>query len=432
MTKNVYFFCNSYCYHNINVFVFQIMSRTRVREDRSRSPVSNHANSESSSDFPCQIGCGAHFSGAWERTRHERFRCPKLDETVPGTRLPPHEDLGLHETDCRICPQTASRKDNAKQHEIRVHKVKYSNNGIPYLPRSSTLTVRNPSLLPTSHPPSQAPVILEPPEGLIIEDVNFTEVLVNFTDVIARTGALCSNDPNESSSNSSSTSVPQSMPIALSTSVPFCLTTFQSRRGQVRHECNFDLNDENGNLPIILQPPKNFEETLEFLEMNLCVSDIIALCRLQNWALKGYWPLVFPGRGHSVPLLSEYTAGSKSDNILSQLIKDNQVVYLPKKIIIEDNSRNLTALLRESMLEPRSYSFTTGPYDFVVTGRTQSDQNPVTSHNMLTVQPIDATLAQDFIDTGDQRENDDNDSQHSSHSSETQTASPQSGYANHM
>ena len=79
-----------------------------------------------------------------------------------------------------------------------------------------------------------------------------------------------------------------------------------------------------------------------------------------------------------------------------------------------------------------SYSFTTGPYDFVVTGRTQSDQNPVTSHNMLTVQPIDATLAQDFIDTGDQRENDDNDSQHSSHSSATQTASPQSGYANHM
>ena len=172
----------------------------------------------------------------------------------------------------------------------------------------------------------------------------------------------------------------------------------------MRHECNFDLNEENGNLPIILKPPKNLEETLQFLEMNLCVSDIIELCRLQNWALKGYWPLVFPGRGHNVPLLSEYTASSKSDNILRQLIKDNQLVYLPKKIIIEDNSRNLTALLRESTLEPRSYSFTNGPYEFSVRGRTQGYQNPVTSQNLLTVQPINATLAQDCADTGDHRE----------------------------
>ena len=201
------------------------MYRARLREDKSRSPVSNHANSESLLDFPCQIGCGAHFSGAWERTRHERFRCPKLDENVPGTRLPPHEDLGLQETDCRICPHTASRKDSAKRHEITTHKVKYSNKGIPYLPWSSTLSVRNLSLQPTSHPPSLAPVILEPPEGLIIEDVNFTEVLVNFTDVIARTGSLCSNVPNESISISSSTSVPQSMPIALTTSVPTSTST---------------------------------------------------------------------------------------------------------------------------------------------------------------------------------------------------------------
>ena len=200
----------------------------------------------------------------------------------------------------------------------------------------------------------------------------------------------------------------------------------------MRHKCNFDLNEEDGHLPIILTPPKNLEETLQFLEMNLCVSDIIALCRLQSWALKGYWPLVFPGRGHSVPLLHEYTASSKSNDILRELIKDNQVVHLPKKIVIKDNSRNLTALLRESTLEPRSHSFTSGPYEFVVTGRNQGDQNLVTSQNTVTVHPMDATLAQDCADTPDHRENDDIVSRHSSHSSATQTASPQSSYASQM
>lgn len=146
-----------------------------------------------------------------------------------------------------------------------------------------------------------------------------------------------------------------------------------------------EQQNEDGNLPIILRPPKNLEETIKFLEENLCVSDIIKLCRLQNWALKGYWPLVFPSRGHTVPLLSQYTACSKSGDHLRQLIKDNQDVSLPKKIIIEDNDRFLKAYLRESTLEPRGFTFTSGSSDYVVTGRAQASNvglsNADTSQN---------------------------------------------------
>ena len=146
----------------------------------------------------------------------------------------------------------------------------------------------------------------------------------------------------------------------------YCLTTFHSYRGQTRHSCNFVLDqNDDGNLLIVLKPPQNLEETIQFLEKNLCVTDIIQLCRLQNWALKGYWPLVFPGRGHSVPLLSQYTAGSRSEDHLRQLIKDNQRVTLPKKLIIEDDSRCVKALLKESILEPRGHHFTSSTNDLI-------------------------------------------------------------------
>ena len=154
-----------------------------------------------------------------------------------------------------------------------------------------------------------------------------------------------------------------------------------------------EQQNENGNLPIILRPPKNLEETIKFLEENLCVSDIIKLCRLQSWALKGYWPLVFPGRGHAVPLFSEYTAGSKSGDHLRMLIKDNQDVSLPRKIIIEDNGRFLKAHLRESTLEPRGFSYTSGPSDYVVT------RGPQQASSSLTVGPTNVNQAQDRSET---------------------------------
>ena len=73
---------------------------------------------------------------------------------------------------------------------------------------------------------------------------------------------------------------------------------------------------------------------------------------MQNWAIKGYYPLVFPGRGITNPMLNCYTAGNKSTKVLKEILKYESPISLPRHIVIEDESRGLKAFLSSQYLTP--------------------------------------------------------------------------------
>lgn len=156
-----------------------------------------------------------------------------------------------------------------------------------------------------------------------------------------------------------------------------CLKELRNLQAFKIHKCHLAPRLQTTDDPLLLQPPKVPEETLKLLEKELSVPDIVKLCSLQNWCLKGYWPLVFPGSGYGAPLLEQYTAGSKSGSILRQLIKNNQIQSLPKLIIIQDKDKNVESLLQESVLRPKDFNFTVGPRDFVVTATVGNTTNGV-------------------------------------------------------
>ena len=101
-----------------------------------------------------------------------------------------------------------------------------------------------------------------------------------------------------------------------------------------------------------LRPPAQVDETIKLLERSLCKTDIIRLAILQNWALKGYWPLVWCGSGVTAPLITEYTASTKSTDNLKQLLKYEGIRALPQNFIIEDPQRGLKAHLSSQHLKP--------------------------------------------------------------------------------
>ena len=71
-------------------------------------------------------------------------------------------------------------------------------------------------------------------------------------------------------------------------------------------------------------------------------------------------------------MLQEYTCGDKSADILKEYLNDKRSATLPRNVIIKDESNRVNCLLSDSTLKPAGFSFSTGPYDFFVTGRTQS------------------------------------------------------------
>ena len=406
------------------------MSKKRPRDDCSSSP------SSTGESFACQNGCGIVFTIEHNRMKHERNFCPRRDNDTLGTSLASHESLGIPNTECRICGETSSRKDSTKRHERDTHGVLFSTNGSAYLPSFSpskllqsrpnvetsvcqgdtpssaqecdtTLSdveqpVNNAEFLftvaiPTTHSLNTLTTI----PGVSTAQTSLVTIPIRRTtttipgDSMASEATAANGYPVLGGSNTpvSPIIIPIRMITSLANAEPppavtleslrcnSCLKEFGNLQTFRMHRCNLAPNlqtqDDNGNTPLILQPPLNEEETIRLLEKELCVKDIVNLCRLQRWCLKGYWPLVFPGSGSGAPLFELYTAGSKSGFILQQLLQTNQIETLPKMIIIQDELKNVRSLLQESTLRPRGFNFTVGPRDFVVTANvsTTSSEN---------------------------------------------------------
>ena len=144
------------------------------------------------------------------------------------------------------------------------------------------------------------------------------------------------------------------------------LTSFRRHKNHCRHLLYSAMIADDGNSPVILRPPPNLEETRQLLESTLCPTDIVYLCQLQSWCLKGYYPLVFPGKGGGSPVLRDYSCGEKSSDILKEYLKDKRTMTLPKNIIIRDESNGVNCLLRDSTLRPIGFNFTSDADTFLV------------------------------------------------------------------
>ena len=134
-----------------------------------------------------------------------------------------------------------------------------------------------------------------------------------------------------------------------------CCHNFSTISNYNKHlPCPLRVNrDMSNTAPIILQPPKNVPEVLSILQ-HLPENDILKLCQSQDWCLPGYWPLVFPPRGESsgAEVFRRYTAYQGSRTVLTQFLKYEGSILLPRDIIINDPLNGVKSYLSENVLQP--------------------------------------------------------------------------------
>ena len=146
----------------------------------------------------------------------------------------------------------------------------------------------------------------------------------------------------------------------------YCLHVFSNMREINRHirnsRCTFQYNESLHNQDdfCVLRRPPSYNQTFAILS-KLSLPDQIKLCQINNWAMPGLWPLVFPGQvrqrnqgGESrIPrILTEMTAGRNSTNILRELLRFENEVSLPRQVILKDDSAGIQSVLPTAILTP--------------------------------------------------------------------------------
>ena len=101
-----------------------------------------------------------------------------------------------------------------------------------------------------------------------------------------------------------------------------CNHVYSDIREYNRHDpCPMRVTEQH-HQHVILRPPADMSLLLPILQ-RLCPEDIVEMCRTQHWALKGYWPLVWPGSvRYGREIFSQYTAGMEINNQISDVTSD--------------------------------------------------------------------------------------------------------------
>ena len=137
----------------------------------------------------------------------------------------------------------------------------------------------------------------------------------------------------------------------------YCLYEFSSPYLLNRHiredRCPYIFNPTIHNLVdyTVLRRPLNYQITRQILEQ-LSFIDQVRMCRQNDWAVPGIWPLVFPGMRRCPPILTEMTAARDSTNILRALLRQDRTVNLPSQIIVIDDAHDIQSVLKTSLLTP--------------------------------------------------------------------------------
>ena len=137
----------------------------------------------------------------------------------------------------------------------------------------------------------------------------------------------------------------------------YCLYEFASPYHLNRHlqdnVCPYIFNPTIHHLNdyTVLRRPPNYQITRQILEQ-LNFTDQVRMCRQNDWAVPGIWPLVFPGLRRCPPILTEMTAARESTNILRALLGQDQEVNLPRQIIVMDDAHDIQSVLKTRLLTP--------------------------------------------------------------------------------
>ena len=137
----------------------------------------------------------------------------------------------------------------------------------------------------------------------------------------------------------------------------YCLYEFASPYLLNRHiredRCPYIFNPTLHNLSdyTVLRRPLNYQITRQILEQ-LNFIDQVRMCRQNDWAVPGIWPLVFPGMRRCPPILTEMTAARESTNILRALLRQDRTVNLPRQIIVRDDAHDIQSVLKTRLLTP--------------------------------------------------------------------------------
>ena len=138
----------------------------------------------------------------------------------------------------------------------------------------------------------------------------------------------------------------------------YCLHEFASSYHLNRHiqedRCVYVFAPSRHNMRdyCVLRRPGNYQVIKRILEQ-LSHSDQVIMCRENQWAMPGIWPIVFPGPGsRQPPILSEMTAARESTSILRALLRVESTVHLPKQIILLDEANDIKSVLVTRLLTP--------------------------------------------------------------------------------
>ena len=107
---------------------------------------------------------------------------------------------------------------------------------------------------------------------------------------------------------------------------------------------------------MILKKPKEWDQTKIIFGRNLSHFEVVRICQLQRWFIKGVYPFTFPGRRRygrqgPPPLFYLHTAGKESKKMLKAMLKVESVT-LPKHMLLVDERTGLRAHLKPDVLCP--------------------------------------------------------------------------------
>ena len=342
-------------------------SKSPERErSKSRTPRKDTPKKFKKKRIQCRnTGCNDCFVSQKTRDKHESERCKYMPRSagvgLSSFEVPSHSKLNLDETSCRFpgCSRVFGHKGSRKRHETDQHgyiETKgRTHSPMPFSPISSSPEL---SESERQRPQSCPPVFRGFTTPTRSRRVSGCVTPISDED-LAWSPDLSLTPPPSSSLPRSLFAVPETFPSSLI--CPFCQFYFQNAHSYTKHKCKFKpeeniLNQEANFSPVVLTKHKTWKESKKILS-GLCSEDQVNLCILNNWAIPGLYPFVFPGQVRSgprgiAPVFDNMTASTKSPLLLRKLVNLEKSVKLPKYIIVKDENTGISSFFSSSVLLP--------------------------------------------------------------------------------
>jgi hypothetical protein len=336
---------------------------------KSRTPRKDTPKKVKKKRIQCRnAGCYDCFVSNQTRVKHESSRCKYRLKSSPDAKghsfeIPSHHKLNLDETFCRFqgCNRVFAQKVSRKRHETDQHGY-VEKGGRTHSPAPFSSPVSSSSDLSESEQqrPQSCPPDFRGFRTPTSSSRNMSGCVTPISEEdLALSPELSLTPPPSSSLPRSLFAVPESQPRSLT--CPYCQFIFHTIRSFNKHMCKFKPDENISSLwanftPVTLIKTKTWKESKKIIS-GLCIEDQVKLCMLNNWAVPGLYPFVFPrqvrlGRKGVAPLFYNMTASTKSPLLLRKLVNMEKSLKLPKYIIVKDENSGISSFLSPAVLSP--------------------------------------------------------------------------------